>query len=190
MGDSIKITHTQGNVLLNGSMAGKFPKEVGGRAFNDQAQAKINDKFRLLFKKLKKISSKSDGSYLFGKKDNWKQIEVPKPQTMTASGSVEMQKVQTETQWSLVDADLEIELADLTGAEKSGIYWLCYLWCHPASPNCQNPGVQEDVIWPVIEKIGKTADLRKDIGLVSDGDEEYFGESKPAEKKAEAAPAV
>ena len=187
----MKITHAQGNVLLNGSMQGKMPKDVGGRAFNDQAQAKINEKFRLLFKKMKKLSTKKSGNYLFGQIENWKGVEVNRPGTMTGDGSIEMQKVQKETVWNIVDQDIEVDFPELTGAEKSGIYWLCYLWCHPASPTVQNPGMQEEVIWPLIDMIGKTGDLRKDIGLLSEGDEEYFGDVKPAEaKKPEAAPAA
>lgn len=186
MGDSIKITHAMGNVLLNGSMQGKCPKDVGGRAFNDQAQAKINEKFRLLFKKMKKLSTKRSGNYLFGSFDNWKGVEINRPAVMTAGGSVEMQNVQKETQWNLIDQDLEINMPDLTGAEKSGIYWLCYLWCHPASQTSQNPGTQEEIIWPLIEMIGKTADLRKDIGLVTDGDDEYFGDVAKVAEPAKA----
>lgn len=189
MGECIKVTHAMGNVLLNAAISTKFPKEVGTRSFDEKAQAKIGEKFRLLFKKLKKSATKRNGSYLFGAFENWKASEISRG-TMNAGGSVEMQNLQKETVYNLVDQDLEIEIKDLTGAEKSGIYWLCYLWAHPASPSCQSGGIQEDVVWPLVEMIGKTADLRKDIGLVTDGDDEYFGDSKPAEKKPETAPAA
>lgn len=189
MGDTIKISHGMGNVLINGAISVKFPKEIGTRSFDEKAQAKIAEKFGLLFKKLKKMSTKRNGGYMFGDFQNWKATEVRRG-SMSAGGSVEMQNLHTETEYNLIDQDLEIELTELTGAHKSGIYWLCYLWTHPASPICQAQGVQQEVVWPLIEMIGKTGDLRKDIGLVSDGDEEYFGDSKPAEKKPEAAPAA
>lgn len=177
MGDTLKITHGQGNMLLNGAVGNKFPASVGERKFNEGAQAKINEKFRLLGKLMKKAATKKDGRFMFGVFSNWKPIEL-KTSKMDAGGSIEMVDVQKETIYNLIDQDLEYELADVTGAAKSGIYWLCYLWSNPSSPICQNPGFQDEVVWPLVEMIGKAGALRTDIGLKDEGDDEYFGEEK------------
>ena len=148
----VKVTYRQGAAALAQLQRGiAFPEKLGKEEYDPAQRAFANEELQALRKVLLSYSAAwaKRRETLFGPDiNNWRRKN-------TQDG---------EDTWALVDAQAEVEMALGEDAER-GLYWLCLLAMHPASPFLTGVADHADVWWPFAEAIGYRRDLQEVTGL-------------------------
>ncbi len=180
-GKSVRLTCQEGNALLLIASNFSLPEKIGDTPYNVADRAISGDEVRELYRELKARSPmmlKPERRILFGPEDNWKET-----------------KENGELGHRMTDKTREVGIV-LTEASLSGVIWCLIVSLHPASGMVQTVGVQEDIFWPIAEKLKKVRIIKETIGLDPTkatprrwkDDEEYDEEERVKEaKKAEKA---
>lgn len=132
-----------------------------------------------LFKALRAYSSWLQGvgdeyKALFGEKGDWYPVDSSGKRI---DGAVKEDDVRIKG-WKMVDP-LKVRTLRLSREAKSGVVWCCILRLHP---HCIIPTTTRDAVdfwWPTAEAIGKTAAIRKYIGLASAKRTEWEDDPEP-----------
>lgn len=152
MSDPIKLNYQTAQLLLSAASSVLWPARLGASndyalVFPDEERADKMHKIAELRASLRAISHRREDQWCVGNAVNWRQ------------------KLTEPGRWEIIDKYLELEIrpSDL-GA--SAIYWLCLWMAHPGSPAFQNGGIQDEVIYPMVERLGQIDDLMYDLGLI------------------------
>jgi hypothetical protein len=148
------------NSLLIMSNTFSCPNKLGeANSISSAEQLQTNLQVGKLYRELKRHSPflKGDKRILaFGPIDAW---DV----TKTEEGG---------ENYKLVTPDREIELHFKRDAF-NGLMWLLVFMLHPASPMVRKAGQQEDVCWPIAQKIGREKAIQKEIKLDPNADSKW-----------------
>lgn len=170
----VQLTVEEGNFLLASSAVYQLPEKLGENTFSVADRAIAGDELRSLYKSLKSYSpmaQRKERYLVFGPADNFKGVNSAQGQT-----------------WETINLKLEVEVR-LDDDAVSGAIWCLLSGLHPESKFCERPMNQEDCLWPLVAKFGKTKNLREMIGYAKGAprrwknDSEYKDEKKPEEKK-------
>lgn len=172
----VRLTCEEGQNLLNVASSFMLPEKLGDTNFSVADRAIAGDEVRRLYRELKAYSPmtlKPERWILFGPADNF-------TKTVTDRG---------QEAHRMVDLVLEVEMR-LDDDAMSGLAWCLLVALHPSSERVLAPaGVQEDILWPLAAKVGRTKAIRELIGF-SKGtprrwkvDSEYEKDEKKAEEK-------
>ena len=206
MSDTIKLTASQGNQLLQDCFGLQVPDKLEGvGTFTHQTVATIQKNIRQLKKALVAVSPiyQKHKKLHFGP-SRWYVREEraitgdKKEMEADALGEVVKHRfVRADG-----DPDETVEVGPLTGQAKAGLKMLLLLRCHPESvaqlrgggtlKQTHSPGHQDEFVWPIAEQLGIVGDLERKIGVGAGTDvtwktdEEYAAEEqakKPALEK-------
>jgi hypothetical protein len=150
----VKLTAEQGQLLLMMSANFQPPEKLGEATYGAVERAQAREEVRLLFRDLKSVSPHVQAigrkqRVLFGPPDNWEEIQNDK-------GEV--------TNYQVKDTTREIEMR-LTEDAVSGLLWCLVTYMDPSSPAPISVMVAENVVWPLVAKLGKNQALREALGL-------------------------
>lgn len=147
----VKLTCEEGQALLRVASNFSLPEKLGEASYNVAERGIADIEARALYRMLKAYSpmlQRPERWLLFGPQDNYREIKGDNG----AAG------------WRMMDTSKVVEVR-LDEEAESGAMWCLILAVHPASPMCQPVGMQEDIFWPVAEKLKKVNALKKEIGL-------------------------
>lgn len=179
MGKKVTITCEEGNFLIRMSAGFGLPEKLGEtQKYSVAERACAGEEVRKLFKELKKhspMTKKPERWILFGPEDNFREIKGE-------DGNIG---------WRMANLNEEVEI-ELNADAMSGAVWCMVLALHPMSPVVKSVGQQEDIIWPLAEKLKKVKVLREEIKLADakprrwkdDDEEERSGEERRKEDEA------
>lgn len=171
---TMEITMEEGQTLLSISSAFILPEKIGGDLTYSVADRSIaGDEVRKLYRELRSrspILQAKERRVCFGPADAWQEIK----------GQQAGYKLVDNTRVVSISKDEEIV---------SAIVWCLLISIHPASPACLPASTQEDILWPIAERIKRSRILRETMGLDVGkalpkrwkADDEY---EKPKEEKA------
>lgn len=154
MTESFKLTSKAAQLLLSAASVVKWPVRLGASndyalVFDEQECASTMQKIASLRTSLRAKCHKRGNDWCIGEPSNW-QIKPTDP-----------------SRFEMIQQDLEIEI-EIDSLANCGIYWLCLWMSHPASPAYQNAGMLDEVILPLVERLGQTEDLQYDLGLIEE----------------------
>jgi hypothetical protein len=164
---SLTVTVEEGQTLFLQSAVFQLPDKLGeGNSFPITERSVAADEVRSLWRELKghsPIYQKARRQVVFGPVEAWEEVVGENG----ASG------------WKLKKPETTVELK-LPDEAVSGIVWCLLLAVHPESKTVENLGKQDDICWPVAQKIRKTTALRELLKL-STSTRRTFADD-PAEK--------
>lgn len=154
MSEAFKLTYRAAQLLLSAATHVIWPARLGASndyalVFDEPERASIMQKVADLRAALRLKCHKRGNDWCVGEPSNW-QVKVTDP-----------------SRYEIINHDLELEV-DLSSLANCGIYWLCLWMAHPGSPAFQNGGMQDEVIFPLVERLGQTEDLQYDLGLIEE----------------------
>ena len=167
-----KITQEQGHYLFQAAVAFILPAKLGDSDHQAVDRSLASEDVGKLLRELKSRSPKYQSDperkrILFGPGDNWKRQDGP-----TGEG------------WKMLDLSREVEIK-LSEDAHVGAKWCLLLALHPDSKNCEQTGYQEEVIWPMAERLRLTRTLRKALGLDKAEHKRLELDPLPGEEKEE-----
>jgi hypothetical protein len=150
----VKFTSEQGQLLLMMSVNFQPPEKIGEATYGAVERAQAREEVRLLFRDFKACSPHVQAlgkkqRLLFGPVDNWEEVRDGK-------GEI--------TQFQVRDTSREIEVR-LSEDSISGLLWCLATFMDSSSPAPVSVMVAENVIWPLVEKLGKVRALQEALGL-------------------------
>lgn len=182
-GKNLSLTMEEGQVLFQMSSVFVLPEKLGDSTYSIADRAISGDEVKLLYRELRSrspLSQKAERWQMFGPEDAWDVVNN------------EGEKVGYKMKPSRKDDIVTVKVNDDI---LSGITWCLLVAVHPASVMLKNITTQEEILWPLADKIRRTKILRESIGLSKSvlpkrwkSDDEFEGpkESKSEpEKKAE-----
>ena len=151
-GKPVKLTMEECNTLLIMANSFSCPSKLGEtNAISSAEQLQVNLQVGKLYRELKRHSPFLKGEkrvLAFGPADAW---DVTKSEEGTEN-------------YRLLVPDREIEL-HLKRDSLNGLIWLLVFMLHPASQIVRKAGQQEDICWPIAQKIGREKAIQKEIKL-------------------------
>ena len=162
----ISITVEQGNNLFRAAYLWKFPKKVGEKSFSEGTVSTFNDYIRQFVKACKKVSPiwREEKRLYFGPREAWERLETVLTQRQREE--LPIGSIPDDVQYKNKAKDMEVPIT-LTGEARQGLFWICYLMLHPSSDGMLAAGQQDDLVWPVVERLGNkaVATMQEHIGL-------------------------
>ncbi len=150
----VKLTAEQGQLLLMMSANFQPPEKLGDAAYGAVERAQAREDVRLLFRELKAVSPHihmpgRKQRLLFGPMDNWEEIKNDQGETTT----FQVRETGRECDVRLPEDAL------------SGLPWCLLTYMDPGSAAPVSVMVSENVVWPLVAKLGKVQALREALGL-------------------------
>ena len=157
-GRFLELTVREGQMVVAIAETFGLPERLGldlTYSVNDRSQAA--DEVRIMRRELRAHSPIMQGnapgadgqeSNNFGSLDAWKEVKGE-------SGRIGYRMMKPGT----------TERVRLTEDILSGIMWCLLVGVHPASPSIKTLREQDEVLWPIAKKLGRTKQLRKLVGL-------------------------
>lgn len=193
MGDALKVKLTceEGDLLFRISAGFGLPEKLGKHTLGVGDRAVAADDVRALFRLLRTYSPMAQTSkrlILFGPADN---REKKTESAIRCDGCGREVRVESVT-YPLINPDLEVEVK-LDDEALSGAVWCILGVVFPGEGEkvALAVQVQNDIIWPIAAKLGRTKAIREFVGY-SEGtprrwktDEDYSKEKKAEEKPEE-----
>jgi hypothetical protein len=180
-GKNLSLTMEEGQMLFQISSTFALPEKLGESTYSIADRAISGDEARLLYRELRSrspLSQKAERWQMFGPEDAWDEV--------TNEGGKIGYKMKPSRKDEIVSVKVNDDIL-------SGITWCLLISVHPASQTLRNLTTQEEILWPLADKIKRTKILRESIGLSTKtlpkrwkSDDEFEGkkEAEP-EKKAE-----
>jgi hypothetical protein len=180
-GKNLSLTLEEGQALFQISATFSLPEKLGESTYSIADRAIAGDEVRLLYRELRSrspLSQQAERWQMFGPKEVWDEV--------TNEGG----KIGYKMKPAMKDDIVSVKVSDDI---LSGITWCLLISVHPASQVLKNLTTQEEILWPLADKIKRTKILRESIGLStktlpkrwkSDDEFEDKKESEP-EKKLE-----
>jgi hypothetical protein len=150
----VKLTAEQGQLLLMMAVNFQPPEKIGDATYSPVERAQAREEVRLLFRDFKAISPHVQAlgkkqRLLFGPADGWEEVRNDKGEII---------------QFEVRDTSREIEVR-LSEDSVSGLLWCLATFMDSGSPAPVSVMVAENVIWPLVEKLGKVRALQEALGL-------------------------
>lgn len=169
-GTPLALTCSEGQALLRIAANFQLPEKMGDTPYNVADRALAGDEVRTLYKALKEESPVLTGPerlILFGPSDNFE---------VSGEGRAKQHR--------MIDTNKEVTIT-INEDALSGLVWILVCCLHPGSPVCQTIGAQEDMFWPLAEKIKRTKIIRETIGLNKATPRRWKTDEEFVEKKGE-----
>ena len=177
-GKNLSLTLEEGQLLFQISSVFSLPEKLGESTYSIADRAISGDEVRLLYRELRSrspLSQKAERWQMFGPEDAWDEV--------TNEGGKIGYKMKPSRKDEIVSVKVNDDIL-------SGITWCLLVSLHPASVMLKNLTTQEEILWPLADKIKRTKILRESVGLSKNvlpkrwkSDDEFEGP-----KKAEAEP--
>jgi hypothetical protein len=173
-GIPLKVTCSEGQAILRLSANFMLPERLGDQSYGIAERALAGEEVRTLYRTMKEMSPyllSPEKLILFGPKENY--VEIGEGRSKTHR---------------MKDNSLEATVV-ISEDAVSGLMWILLCCLHPASPICQPIGTQEDVFWPIAERISRVKVLREAVGITKGTprrwktDDEYSGPDIKEEAK-------
>lgn len=173
-GRPVKLTLEECNTLLIMSNSFACPNKLGEtNSISSAEQLQTNLQVGKLYRELKRHSPFLKGEkrvLAFGPTDAW---DVTKNED-------------GDENYRLVSPDLEVEIS-LKRDAFNGLMWILVYMLHPASPFVRKAGQQEDICWPIAQKIGREKAIQKEIKLDPKADSKWDSMKSDEQFETEAA---
>ena len=176
-GKNLSLTMEEGQVLFQVSSIFSLPEKLGESTYSIADRAIAGDEVRLLYRELRTrspLAQKAERWQMFGPEIAWDEV--------TEGGNKIGYKMKPSMKDEIVSVKVNEDIL-------SGITWCLLVSLHPASVMLKNLTTQEEILWPLAEKIKRTKILRESVGLSKSvlpkrwkSDDEFEG---PKEAKAE-----
>ena len=150
----LSLTLEEGQVLFSISAVFALPEKLGDTTYSIADRAISADEVRLLYKELRSrspLSQQPERWQMFGPVEAWSEV--------TNEGGKIGYKMKPELKDDIVQIRVNDDIL-------SGITWCLLVSVHPASSMLKNLTTQEELLWPLAEKIRRTRIIRESIGLV------------------------
>lgn len=152
-GKNLKLTAEEGQILFQISSTFSLPEKLGKIAYSTDDQSEAIEDVRFLYRELRArspLSQRPERWQMFGPEDLWDEI--------TNGGG----RVGYKMKPSRKD---EIVLVNINDDVLSGVIWCLLVSLHPGSSALRNLTTQEEILWPIADKVKRTKILREMIGL-------------------------
>jgi hypothetical protein len=183
MAKVLELTAAQGNYIFRFSHVVQFPEKIGEKAtFNHQQRATFNKEIGEVYKALKRESEISrQKSKLFFGPAKWYDAKNAVPK-----GDDPSMAEDDGERYSLKDEFRHAaHPVTINSNARNGLFRIYYLLTHPDSKNVLGPGVQEELVWPVAEKVRCVKALETAIGLSENQTIKIVYDDDDAEPEAE-----
>lgn len=150
-GVPVKVTCSEGQAILRLAANFTLPEKLGDTSYNVAERALAGEEVRTLYKAMKEVSpylTSPEKLILFGPRDNYEE---------NGEGRAKSHRMK--------EATLEINVV-MNEDAISGLMWILLCCLHPGSPVCQPIGTQEDVFWPIAERVNRVKVLREAVGIM------------------------
>ncbi|MGH7260552.1 MAG: hypothetical protein ACREI9_07695 [Nitrospiraceae bacterium] len=152
-GKPIKVTCAMGQRLLKVALNFALPEKLDEKhPYSIVERGMAAEEVRALYRELQKVSPMTQHPErwtLFGPEENFAPLRGD---------------AQAITGYRMMDSNLEIQIG-LSEDALSGTVWCLLAMLHPSSAIVLGAGEQEDIAWPLAERIKRTRVIRKTIGL-------------------------
>jgi hypothetical protein len=152
-GKNLSLTMEEGQLLFQISATYALPEKLGESTYSVADRAISGDEVRLLYRELRSrspLSQEAERWQMFGPRDVWDEV--------TNEGGKIGYKMKPIRKDEIVSVKVNDDIL-------SGITWCILVSVHPASAAIRNLTTQEELLWPLAEKIKRTKILRESIGL-------------------------
>ena len=170
-GLTIKVTIEEGQSLFMVAAGHRFPEKLGETTFTKNERNGGNIALRRLYRDLTTYSPITQGNTkytAFGPADCWEQGRGQ-------SG---------DTDWFLVRSKGEVTI-ELSEKAIHGATWILIFLLHPESQFCASAGVQENILWPLVDKLKKRVAIEKFIGVDAATYKDFEDDPAPKEMAKE-----
>lgn len=189
MGDRISVDFETGNFVIRSLYRLEMAEKVGERTFTPAVRSSIGKKMRQSYKAFREVSEilKEERRLFFGPRAGYTEHD----RLSIKEDELALTEEKSTTRFQLINKLALVEV-ELTGQAKEGLYWFLFMILHPDSKSCWPVGMQEEIAWPLAEKIGALKSLEKETGVekresIEVKFDEDLDEEKPAEDKKETA---
>lgn len=156
-GKNLSLTIEEGQALFQISSTFSLPEKLGESTYSIADRSISGDEVRLLYRELRArspLSQKAERWQMFGPEDAWEEV--------TNEGGKIGYKMKPRRKDEIVSIRVTDDIL-------SGITWCLLVSIHPASQVLKNLTTQEEILWPLADKIKRTKILRESIGLSTKG---------------------
>lgn len=152
-GKNLRLTLEEGQMLFQVSSTFSLPEKLGESTYSVADRAISGDEVRLLYRELRSrspLAQKAERWQMFGPEDAWEEV--------TNEGGKIGYKMKPSRKDEIVSIKINDDIV-------SGIVWCLLVSVHPASVTVRNLTTQEEILWPLADKVKRRKILRESIGL-------------------------
>lgn len=160
----IEVDYTQGNQILRNAYHLVFPEKVGERTFSPKVRQNMMGKVRRLvacFRAVSPIMQEERVLYAGPREGYVEQDLTQNEKERLEAQSLAISEDRVEKKFKLVNPRATYKVV-LNKKAQDALYWLLYLYLAQDSKMILPAGQQDDIAWPLAEKIGARESLEKE----------------------------